>query len=104
MMRESFQEQTRELNPVSTGQEKHKHIAVFVEASIKCPVVLIPEDIYSPNQAFIKFTSGKIGVKTSLVPYNENIDYSKMPDERRLYDTYTLKMEQISVSIVQASK
>ena len=103
-IRSMLKEQAHQSSLVNEGEKKHKHKSVFIDATIKAPIIFIPENIYDPDTRIMRLNAGSVSVQSNLVPFDTTIDYNSLDDETKLYDTYTLQIKNVSLSLIDAAE
>ena len=77
-----------------------QHFNAELDVTIKSPIILFPLDVLdNSNKKCIIFRSGDFHVYSLLPPRQDpKIDYVKVRDKQKLFDTYMLKAEKLCVT------
>ena len=85
------------------GNFSHTNIALDV--NLKCPVIIIPIDVFDYNNTKCFFLSlGELKLKSVLpqrVELNPKVDYSQTKEEYLMYDIYRINLNKVKISTVK---
>ena len=81
-------------------QGKQKHVSISIEANILAPILIVPANIFNRLSTLIQVDLGSIELRSKLVNYDANTDYKSIEEEAKLYDTYSLITQGLSLQII----
>ena len=101
-IKEGYQERLGE-GTAFTKEEKFTHTNLYMDVSLKSPIILIPIDIFDyNNHQCLLMSLGSLKVKTVLPPrVNNNINYTTSTDVNIMYDVYRVGVLGIRMSTVE---
>ena len=79
------------------------HTNLYLDVSLKCPIIIIPIDVFDYNNTkCILLSLGSLQLKSILPPrVDKNIDYELCKDENIMYDIYRIGLLGIRMATVE---
>ena len=79
------------------------HTNLYLDVSLKCPIIIIPIDVFDYNNTkCILLSLGSLQLKSILPPrVDKNIDYEICKDENIMYDIYRIGLLGIRMATVE---
>jgi len=101
-IKEGYQDRLVEGN-TGNKEVKFTHTNLYLDVSLKSPIIIIPVDIFDyNNHQCLLMSLGSLKVKTILPPrVDDKINYIRTKDESLLYDIYRVGVLGIRMSTVE---
>jgi hypothetical protein len=74
------------MEAIKTGAYHHKSLDIKME--LKAPVILIPQNVFQPQQRCVVIDVGVIKLGSKLKKYESFVDYKMIQSAEQVYDIY----------------
>jgi hypothetical protein len=89
---------------METVQEEQTYVHKGIDLDIRliAPIVVIPEDIKEfDNKKTLVLNMGTLDIKSNLIRYEEDVDYTKVNRPEELYDKYNITLTNFQLSMIE---